>query len=292
MAQRHTDGRMRDCIACLRQAGARFLAHEGFMLAGHIAFVGILSLFPFLIFLIALLGFFGATEAGTYFAAFVFENMLDAVSETIETPLIQMFQDTYGNVLTFSMIGALWAAGTGIEGVRTAVNRAYRDAGEPPVRRLPYWRRRGQSLLLVLVFSGTLLAGLLFAPYVWFLIEELFALGEDFTPPWTAIRYTFSGVLFLAATCTLYRWLPDRRPSWRGTLPGAVLVFAGSVAFSQLFSLFIDHFDTYASVYGSLSGGILSLLFFYYLSVIFIFGAEVNAVADGMMRARHGDTKD
>ena len=59
----------------LPRAATRFLDHDGFALSGYIAFVGILSLFPFLVFLFAVFGFFGVTEAGTYLAAFIFENI-------------------------------------------------------------------------------------------------------------------------------------------------------------------------------------------------------------------------
>ncbi len=259
----------------LRLAAARFLDHDGFALAGYIAFVGILSLFPFLVFLIAVFGFFGVTEAGTYLAAFIFENMPESVAETIETPVAEIFQDTYGNLLTFSMIGAVWTAGIGLEGVRTALNRAY-----GPARQRPYWQRRGQGILLIVAFAGTLTMAVLFAPYAWVLAEETFGLAENIAPPWTAIRYAVSAVAFLGATCILYYWLPNHRPHWRGVVPGAVLVLAGSLAFSWLFGAFLAHFDNYAALYGSLGGVILSLLFFYYLGAIFIFGAEANAVLD------------
>ena len=200
----------------VRRAAQRFLDHDGFALAGYIAFVGILSLFPFLVFLCAVFGFFGVTEAGTYLAAFLFENIPESVAVTIETPLAGVFQETYGNLLTISMLGALWTAGVGIEGVRTALNRAY---GSP--RQRPYWRRRSQGTFLIVMFVGTLTVGLLFAPYAWFLAEEAFGIDENISLPWTAIRYGASAAVFLAATSVLYYWLPYQRPTWRSVLPGA-----------------------------------------------------------------------
>ncbi|MBL4719578.1 MAG: YihY/virulence factor BrkB family protein, partial [Alphaproteobacteria bacterium] len=138
-------------ITVLQLAGTRFVAHDGFALAGYIAFVGILSLFPFLFFLAALFGFFGVTEPGTYFAAFLFHNIPEAVAESLETPLAEIFQNTYGNLLTISMLGALWTAGTGLEGVRTALNRALNVD-----RKRAYWRRRGQGAAILTVMAGGL----------------------------------------------------------------------------------------------------------------------------------------
>ena len=268
----------------VRRAAQRFLDHDGFALAGYIAFVGILSLFPFLVFLFAVFGFFGVTEAGTYLAAFLFKNIPESVAVTIETPLAGVFQETYGNLLTISMLGALWTAGVGIEGVRTALNRAY---GSP--RQRPYWRRRSQGTFLIVMFVGTLTVGLLFAPYAWFLAEEAFGIDENISLPWTAIRYGASAAVFLAATSVLYYWLPYQRPTWRSVLPGAGLVLVGSLAFSGLFGFFLPYFDNYEAIYGSLGGVILSLLFFYYLGEIFIFGAEINAVLASFVRRTDPD---
>jgi membrane protein len=261
----------------LKRAAVRFLQHDGFALAGYIAFVGILSLFPFLVFLFAVFGFFGVTEAGTYLAAFIFENIPESVAETIEVPLAGIFQDTYGNLLTISMVGALWTAGVGLEGVRTALNRAYGSE-----RRRPYWRRRGQGTFLIVGLAGTLTLGLLFAPYAWVLAEETIDFDADLPLSWAAIRYVASALAFLGATCLLYFWLPHDRPTWRHVLPGAVLVLVVSLGFVWLFGIFLSYSDNYETIYGSLAGVILSLLFFYYLGVIFIFGAEVNAVVGSM----------
>ncbi len=267
-----------------RRATQRFLDHDGFALSGYIAFAGILSLFPFLVFLFAVFGFFGVTEAGTYLAAFIFENIPESVAETIEIPLAGVFQDTYGNLLTISMLGALWTAGAGLEGVRTGLNRAY---GSP--RQRPYWRRRSQGTFLIVMFAGTMTLALLFAPYAWVLAMEALGNGEDIALPWTAIRYGASAIVFLVATSILYYWLPYQRPTWRSVLPGAGFVLVGSLAFSWLFGLFLSQFGTYEAVYGSLGGVILSLLFFYYLGAIFIFGAEINAVLAALIRRAEPD---
>ena len=262
-------------ITVLQLAGTRFVAHDGFALAGYIAFVGILSLFPFLFFLAALFGFFGVTEPGTYFAAFLFHNIPEAVAESLETPLAEIFQNTYGNLLTISMLGALWTAGTGLEGVRTALNRALNVD-----RKRAYWRRRGQGAAILTVMAGGLTLTLMFAPYAWNMALEILDLSDELSLPWGLIQYAVSGLCFLSGTCVLYHFLPARRPTWRGVLPGAVLVLAASLAFSKMFGLFLSYFDTYTAVYGSLGGAILALLFFYYLGVFFIFGAEVNAIID------------
>ncbi len=267
-----------------RRATQRFLDHDGFALSGYIAFAGILSLFPFLVFLFAVFGFFGVTEAGTYLAAFIFENIPESVAETIEIPLAGVFQDTYGSLLTISMLGALWTAGAGLEGVRTGLNRAY---GSP--RQRPYWRRRSQGTFLIVMFAGTMTLALLFAPYAWVLAMEALGNGEDIALPWTAIRYGASAIVFLVATSILYYWLPYQRPTWRSVLPGAGFVLVGSLAFSWLFGLFLSQFGTYEAVYGSLGGVILSLLFFYYLGAIFIFGAEINAVLAALIRRAEPD---
>ena len=104
----------------LRDALQRFFANEGHVVAGHLAFFGLLSIFPFLIFLTALAGFFGQTELGIEFVVFLLDNIPEEVSEVLSVPIIEVVQDTRGELLTVGILLSLWTASTGLEAVRGA----------------------------------------------------------------------------------------------------------------------------------------------------------------------------
>lgn len=266
-------------VPCLRIAAGRFIADEGLVLAGHLSFIGLLSLFPFVIFLLALAGFFGQTETGTQIVALLLENLPESVSGVLEGPIIEVMQETRGGLLTVGILAAIWTASTGLEGIRKALNRAF-DVAAPP----RYWRRRLESVLIVIVTSAIIIAGmssLILGELLWEELRDLLALPTLGKPIWTLLRYGISATLLFAAVTALYWILPARRLKLGWILPGAALVLALWLLAGSLFTLYLDHFNRYALTYGSLGGVVIALLFFYVLGAIFIFGAEVNAVIAG-----------
>lgn len=266
-------------IACLHTALGRFIADEGLVLAGHLSFIGLLSLFPFLIFLLALAGFFGQTETGTEVVALLLENLPESVSGTLEGPIIEVMQETRGGLLTVGILAAVWTASTALEGIRKALNRAFGVAA--PHR---YWRRRLESVVIVIVASAVIVAGmsgLVLGEVLWEDLRELFALPALGKPLWTLLRYGASASLLFCAVAALYWILPARRLKVGWIVPGAILVLGLWLLAGSLFSLYLEHFDSYALTYGSLGGVVIALVFFYILGAIFIFGAEVNAVIAG-----------
>lgn len=258
----------------LREAFRHFVADDGHVLAGHLAFMALLSLFPFLIFLVALAGYFGQTEAGTELVALLLMNLPESVAGTLEEPIIEVMQETRGGLLTMGIVGALWSASAGLEGIRTALNRAY-DVPTPP----RFWRRRLESVVLVVLASAVILVGmvsLVFGAMLWKETQAAF----EFTiaaPLWLLARYSLSGVLLFSAIAVLYWVLPARRLKWRWVFPGALLALALWLVAGSLFSIYLSYFNQYALTYGSLGGVIIAMVFFYILGLVFIFGAEFNA---------------
>lgn len=264
----------------LRVAATRFLADDGPALSGYLAFVGLLSLFPFLIFVVALAGFLGSSEFGTYVVAFVFENLPDQ----LHIAVAEIFQEEQGGLLTVSLFGAVWMAASGIEGIRTALNRANRLP-----RRRPYWLRRTQSLGLVIVFSVVVIAaetGLVLGPLLWQMFGNLVPGGEPATWPAGTVQLILGTTVAFVVTCALYRFLPARAPTWRGIWPGALLALVlWSIALAG-FSVYAANVDTYQTIYGGLGGIVLLLVLLYVLAAIFIFCSEVNAaIIEGASRS-------
>ena len=79
-----TRDRTNSPVGWLLLAAERFSKSDGFMLASFLAFNGLLSFVPFLLFLVALAGMVGSTEHGTFVVAFIFENLPEDVGEVFE----------------------------------------------------------------------------------------------------------------------------------------------------------------------------------------------------------------
>lgn len=267
-------GRGLSLFHCLVAAVQRFLANGGLIMSGHLAFVVLLSLFPFLIFLTALAGFFGQTELGTYFVAFIFEQMPEQVSEVLSVPLLEVLQETRGGLMTIGILLAVWTASSGIEAARIALNRAYLSD-----RRRPLWKSRGESILLVLAVSACILIAMLaliLGPVVWAELQAHLGVPDRIRVSWLAARYGVGATLLFLAVATMYYLLPAAKLKLRWVLPGTLLVVVLWLAAATAFSLYVRHFGGYTVTYGSLAGIILTLVFFYVLAAIFVFGAEFN----------------
>lgn len=264
----------------------RFLAHDGLVLSGYLAYLTLLSLMPFLVFLVALIGLFGASEAGSALAAFLLGNLPPEAAPTLEMPIVEVFQEPRGDLVTIGIVGAIWVAATGVEGLRHALNRVEAGVG----RTRPLWRSRAESVGIVLVFGLVLLAValvLVLTPAVAPGVARLFDVSSGWLAAWGVGRYALGAVVLFLVSAVLYRVLPDSRPRLRQTVPGAVLVAVLFLAGSGLFSLYVSRVADYAALYGGLGGVVVTLTFFFAVGAIFILGGCVNAaVRADQARAR------
>lgn len=257
-----------------REAATRFFDHEGDVLAGHLAFMTMLAMFPFLIFLLALAGFVGHTEAAARFVSLILDNIPPKVSEAMRMPIYEVVSERRGGLLTFGILAALWSAGSGLEAIRTAVNRAY---GLGQSRSI--WRRRLESFLLVIASSlSAILAMLLLVlgPKLWRAAQQLLFLPDAWWALWLPAQYLAGLAVMLGGVCAIYYLLPNVHLRLRWILPGAALVVILWLFAVAAFSTYLAYFDNYAVTYGSLGGVVAALLFFYISAAILIFGAEVN----------------
>lgn len=260
----------------LIDAIANFLKHDGMVIAGYLAFLTLLALFPFIIFLVSLAGFFGQSDAGQQALENLFEFMPEDVSRILQNPIEEMIQNTDKSIMTFSILGALWVCSSAIDTARLAIARAFGT-----VSHRPYLRRRAEGLLLVVLSASSIIIGmsiLVFGPVAWKIIITYIPLETDWNLIWNLLRLSISISLIFGALCLSYFVLKPRR------LEAPTPVMAG--AFTSLvlwmivgngFSIYLKHFGNYDLTYGSLAGAIITLMLFYFIGASYIFGAEVNA---------------
>ena len=103
---------------------------------------------------------------------------------------------------------------------------------------------------------------------------------------WTVVRVALGALLLGGALFGLHRWLPDCDLPAARLVPGVVLTTGLWIAVASSFTLYLDNFANYDVTYGSLGGAILTLFFFYVTALIFMAGAEFNAVLINRRRAQ------
>jgi membrane protein len=259
-----------------RAARRLVMVDEGLELSGYIAFTAFLSLFPFLIFLAALAGFLGDRETADAFIAAMFEFMPDDVAETLAPAVREVVGARQGGLLTFGILATLWFASNGFEALRTGLNRAYGVTEQRAI-----WWLRLQSIafvisggLIILFLSLVVVLG----PLVWRVLGPSVHQMLETRLVFGTARYVFAAVLLFGALILLHRWLPNTRQAYSRVLPGVSVSTVLWLVMASLFSWYIGNLADYSAFYGSLGGVAITLFFFYVSAIIFLFGAEINAV--------------
>ncbi len=259
----------------MRFAVRRLMADDGIEVAGFIAYTGLVSLFPFIIFLFALAGFIGQTARAQEAVASLLAALPAEVAATLSPIVYEVLARPQPGLLTFGILGTLWVTSSGVEALRMGLTRAY-DTEE----KRPFWRRRLTSLAFVVLGA---ISALLFT-----LLMVAAPVGEQ----WLRTHVEFpAALLVLSVTLRImitanllalmlaffYRVLPNHRIAWRAAWPGAWLAAFAWIGLASLFSLYLTGAGNYAVTYGSLGGVVATLLFMHISTIIILFGAEYNA---------------
>ncbi len=228
--------------------------------------------------------FFGTPDAAAHFVSFALKYLPAEVVATLEPVVAEVLEVRRGGVLTLSLLGTLWVAGSGVEAFRAALNLAHGVS-----RPRPFWVRRLHDIGLVVASALAIvvvMTAVVFGPLLWRALTWLFTVPESWHWIWNTARY-FAGVVVLVATVLIfYRFLPNARLSLVMVVPGALLASALWLMVATGFSVYLDHLGAYSVTYGSLGGVITTLLFFYISAAVFILGAEFNAVLIAQARER------
>jgi len=266
-------------------AGRHFLADDGWAIASHIALSTLMALFPFLIVMTALAGFFfGSQELADEAARILLETWPKAVAEPIALDVTGVLIGSRGNVLTFGALFALYFASSGVESLRVALNRAYSTT-----EARPWWWLRIESIIYVLVGAIALLAFaflVVLAPIIWGRLVHFVPTLAPLGGVVTLSRYATAAVVLTIALTIVHRWLPAGRRSFSEIAPGIaatlLLWLIGGAAFGRYLA---DFAFAYVTMYAGLASAMIALIFLYFCASIFIYGGELNSVVE---RRRQG----
>lgn len=269
-----TWNRIKHTLYCLYKAGDDTINHDGIEHAGYLAFLSMLAIFPFLVFLISLAGTIESTDLGINFVEFMITHLPPEMINALRPRIEEIVSGPPQGLVSLAILGAIWTASSAVEGLRTILNRAYRVPTPPAY----IWRRLlsiGQFLIFTFVIILAMLI-LVFSPIVIKQLEQITEFVSILQPIWLYANYIVTHLFLFIGVSSLYYFLPNMRIHWWQVLPGAfIVVIFWSVAAWSL-SLYFNEFKQVSLIYGSLGGVIISLLFFYITNMIFIYGAEFN----------------
>ena len=254
-----------------------FLADDGWAIASHIALSTLMALFPFLIVLTSLAGFFGSKELADQAVGLLLQVWPKQVADSLSGEIHDVLTTSRGDILTIGAVLAVYFASNGVEALRVALNRAY-SVIEP--RRWYWLRLESIGYTLIAAFTALAMAFLIvLGPlmleaarrHVPLVVEN----NEQFL---NVVRYSTTITALIVALLVLHAWLPAGRRGFLQILPGIIFTMVASLLSGNVFGQYLARFaNNYVTMYAGLASVIIALVFLYFVAAIFVYGGELNA---------------
>ena len=277
-AEKPTDLPKRSWWRVLKRTVAEFRDDNLTDSAAALTYYGLLSLFPMLLALVAVLGVVGQSSSIVTLLDSFREAGLGNVADNIERPLMDVIESKggAGALLSFGLLASLWSASTYLGGFIRAANAVYEvEEGRP------FWKLRplqiGLTLLGVLLLSLVAI-GLVVSGPIAEAVGGAIGLGDTALTVWGVAKWPAMLVIMMGVVAALYYIAPNvQQPNFRWITPGGVLAVLAWVIASLLFAVYVSNFGSYNKTYGTLGGVISFLVWLWISNLALLFGAEFDA---------------
>jgi membrane protein len=246
--------------------------------AAQLAYYFLFALFPFFLFLTALLGYLPITGLMDQIMELMARVMPAEALKLVESNLYELTADQRGGLLSFGIAVALWTSSSAIAAVSDALNRAY---GVRESR--PYWKVRGAAILLTIAFSAFIILSLvllMFGPQIGRWMADQVGLGPAFEITWNIARWPVIIFFLIFGMAVLYYFTPDVEHGWKWITPGSVFAVILWILASLGFSYYVNNFGDYNVTYGSIGAIIVLLTWMYVSGLVILIGGEINSVIE------------
>lgn len=267
----------------VERSARNFSRHDMAVYSMALAYRGLLALFPFALFLVAVVSFLRVGAVLRWLAEQGPPGIRGGLPPPAEDLLGQTLGTDQGGLLSFGVVVAFWSVSMGARILTRALNAVLEvEETRPP------WKRVVSSLTFApgLALAGICAVGLMLATSrtaLW--VAGWVGLDEAFVLLWTLLRWPTALLLLALVVAAVYRYSPNADLPFRSVLPGAVFAVTSWALASLAFSLLLGVLPDYGAIYGGLGTAISLLLYLYFSAAVLLFGAELNAE---MHRPREG----
>jgi membrane protein len=277
-AERPTQIPKRGWLQIVKRAWKEAKTDNISLVAAGVAYYAFLALFPTLIAAVLLYGLIASPQD--------VQRQVDEIGTALPSEAQSLLSEQMRGIasansgalgigLVVALLGALWSASGGVNGLITAINIAYDETESRSFIKL-----RGLSIILTL---GAILFFIVAVVLVAVMpaVADAIGLGALGRLLAEVLRWALLIGAVLVALALLYRLAPGRdAPQFKWVSVGSVVATVIWIVASLAFSLYVDNFGSYGKTYGSLAGVVVLLLWLYVTAFIVLLGAEVNAEAE------------
>lgn len=242
-------------------------------LAAALAYYFLLSLFPLLIFTVALLPYLNLDPDQA--VAFVKSLLPVEAADTIDQPVRDLVGQPRGGILSFGLLAALYIASNGAFAIIRALNTAYQVEETRPLWRLQLLSI-AMTISIVLVVVVLLLLPV-FGQVIFQYLDDVFGLPPGAWTTFWLLRWLAVFVMTNLVLIGVYQIAPNTRVAFRKVVVGALVTSIGWQVISLGFSYYVSNFNNFSATYGSLGGIIVMMVWFYLTGLLLVLGGLVNA---------------
>jgi membrane protein len=247
--------------------------------AATLSYYFLFSLFPFLFFLVTLTAYLPLLGASMPRILATAQALLPGEAMSlVDRQLGDLTGNARPKLLTLGLLATLYSASRGVDAVRAALNLAY-DVKESR----PLWKTEAVAFgvtiggaVLVLVSVALVVAG----GELGFWIARHLRIDAFYVLVWSWARWPVGALFIMLLAALAFYLLPDVIQKFKFITPGSVLGTLVALSASWGFGKYASHFGNYNVAYGSIGGVIILMTWFYILSLIYLVGGEINAVAE------------
>jgi len=244
--------------------------------SNSMAFSFFISIFPGMLVILSLLPYFPMDDMVTTLQRSYVDLLPKEMSAYIDAIIIEMTQTSREGLLSLSLLLAIYFASNGVGTMLKGFHKSYEMTYKKQNILQRQWRALKLTLLLGVLFLGSLVAIVLGRPIVMKLFGSTLIGSTDFTI-YNYLRWFAVFVFYYVSISIIYRLGPAFHNKLRLLTPGATLATILSVISSFGFAVYVDNFARYNQIYGSIGALILILLWLQINSFIILIGYELNA---------------
>ncbi len=275
--QTPTDLSKRTWIGTLKRTLREFKEDDLTLLAAALTYYGILSLFPALLVLLALLGLAGQSTIDT-----LLENVgaiaPSATNDVITNAVRNLQSNSSGAGLAFiiGIAGALWSASGYVGGFMKASNIIYEvEEGRK------FWKLKPLQIfvtVVIVVLTTLVTIAVVVSGPIAQRVGDVFGLGDTAVTVFNIVKWPVIALIVSQIFAFLYWVSPNvKQPGYRWISPGGFLAVVLWIIASGAFAFYVANFGSYSKTYGSMAAVIIFLVWLWITNLVMLLGAEFNA---------------
>jgi membrane protein len=246
--------------------------------AAALGFYLTLAIFPAIILLMTIIPFLPIEQVDEAIMDLLGQALPDEAFGMVAGVVSEVTRDRRGGLLSFSLIGTMWAASTGMYAIMQQLNITY-DVKEGR----SFVRARAIALMLSFMF-GLLVIGAFSLIVLGGVLQDFIGIQLGFSDALLRVFVIFRWLVIVLALllgfAMIYYYAPNVEQKFVFITPGSVFGVILIIIASLGFVFYTSNFDDYTTTYGSIGAMIILMIWLYIVGLVILVGSEINALLE------------